>query len=124
MLRGFVAKAVEDNRHFREGSLFFNLLFSVFNVSIVKRVTLVKGEFKVDIDSISKKTHQRNCKFDEVTRFSLSCPTLCDGINKFQKCPESTFLRDTIEMLHDELIDYADDLSEIIDSKTSPMVNS
>ena len=100
--------------------LYHDDLFAVFNVSIVRRYTLVKGEFRVDVDRISKKTHQRNCKFEEVTRVNLSCPDLCAGIKQFQECPENTFIRKSIEQLYDKLIDCAEELSEVVDSKPFP----
>ena len=119
MLEDFVNAAISSDVHCSEG-LYHDDLFAVFNVSIVKRCTLVKGEFRVDIDRISKKTHQRNCKFEEVTRVNLSCPDLCAGIKQFQECPENTFIRKSIEQLYDKLIDCAEELSEVVDSKPFP----
>ena len=121
LLKGFVKAAVKDDLHREKGAstLYYDTLFSVFNVSFVKRVTLVKEDIRVDIDSVSKKTHQRNGQFEEITRVSLSCPNLCAGIKELQECPENESLRKSVERLYNHLIDCAEEIAEVVDLKTA-----
>ena len=100
--------------------LHYDNFFSLFNASNVKRYTLINDKFKVEIDVTSKKTLLRNCKSENVTRFTVTYPHLCNNIKQLQNCSESEIksLKQTLRLQHEELIDFADEISEIVDLET------
>ena len=96
--------------------MYYDNFFSLFNASNVKKYILNIDKFKVEIDATSKKTLLRNCKSENVTRFTVTYPDLCDNIKHLQNCHESEVqsLKQTLRLQHEELVDFADEISEIV----------